>query len=253
MVLAVSAALFFSAVVAFSGRQQEVQFNQAVRDFDSRLLDYMNDVSTGFFSNDGTLRCTVNSVSGVLSISGGSDEQGSSDDCVFIGKVLQFEPQGDGADHINVINVLGRREGNSGASINSLQEANPKGVADSVRSVPLEWGLKVTAVKSGGASNLGSIGFFTPFSTAFGITQSNATVSNNQQVNFWAINGSRLNESEANALSHIENINSEPTNDPITICLEKADSSKTAAIVIGEGGTSGTTMHFDDEVADDCE
>ncbi len=250
IVIAVSAAMFFTAIIAFNGRQQEVQFTQAVRDFDSRLIDLTNDVSTGFFNNDGNQACTV--ISDVIQFVGSPDEQGSNDDCVFIGKVLQFRP-GSGPpgeyDEMNVITVVGKRKATSGELSNSLVDSAPKAAPNSVETIALDWGLRVTKVfvtdSSGANTNIGAVGLFTAFTTF--AAEENAVISNNQQVRHMGIAGSTfgMTADDSGVFTPIANIASEPNGDAVTICLQKADQTKRAAIVIGKDGTRGTTVQFD--------
>jgi len=271
IVMAISAAMFISAVIAFGGRQEEVQFTQAVRDFDSRMQDVINDISTGFFSNEGSISCTVPPVpsSGTPVLVVGNDLQGGSDDCVFIGKALQFSPDSEDDSSVYVYNIVGRRD-ISGSPVNNLEEARPKAVGPSVAGdfldnevakTKLDWGLKVTRIVIGDTlpiEDYGSIGLFTSFSSTITSGIEVDQISNNQLVRYGGIPGTTRGQVSTSVVDAIDVLTSDSSassparyidlqgNNPITICLENAGGDKKAALVIGIGGSTTTTVQFDD-------
>lgn len=280
IVITISAAMFVSVVIAFGGRQQEIQFTQAVRSFDARLNDIINDVSTGYFDNSGNLSCTLPSADPdqrpfVSGASASQDIQGSSDECVFLGKAIQFYPQTDpaskAASKIRVFNLLGRRT-NGGSPANSIQTARPIAVApatdgdpnlleDEVSKINLDWGLKVTDIRfeAPPVNSWGVIGFFTSFSSTFSSGISEEKISNNQKVRYAYIPDTLLNQLDHEAVAIVNTItdknppdgadryiNLSGINNPVTICLQSADENRRAAIVIGADGTTSTLVQFDD-------
>lgn len=136
--LAVSAAMFVSAMALISGRQAKAEFTQGVRTFNSTLQDVANDVSTGYYADstvNGTrFSCTANAVSVSLFAAGGpSDNQGTNKDCIFVGKTIQFGPNPAGLENYNLITLVGKRlvNGTSGHDVQTFQEANVTAVVPS--------------------------------------------------------------------------------------------------------------------------
>ncbi len=91
--LAVSAAMFVSAMAFVSGRQNRTEFSSAVRDFEASINDIANDVSNGYYANitegGGRIYCQV--VGGAIQLqSRATDTQGGNQGCLFIGKALLF-------------------------------------------------------------------------------------------------------------------------------------------------------------------
>ena len=52
IVLAVSGALFTSAIFFIGGRQQKAEFTASVRNFETSINDIANDVSDGYFADN---------------------------------------------------------------------------------------------------------------------------------------------------------------------------------------------------------
>lgn len=88
--LAVSALLFVSAVTAIGGNQEQVQYAQAVRDFETQMKDVINDVTNGYYPEYEQGKCLVAVGSGNLVIDTGSGSPGTSESCMNIGKNVMF-------------------------------------------------------------------------------------------------------------------------------------------------------------------
>jgi type II secretory pathway pseudopilin PulG len=124
--LAVSGGMFVAAMAFISGRQAKAEFNSSVREVQSAIQDIANDVSDGYYSNlttDGQqLTCGSNVALGKNS----GNNQGKNKDCIFIGKAMQFgpdDPDGDGNQKYNLINLVGKRVTSSGDDVASYTEA----------------------------------------------------------------------------------------------------------------------------------
>lgn len=94
--LAVSAAMFVSAMAFVNGRQNRTEFSTAVRDFESVINDIANDVSDGYYANatsgGQTIRCYLDASGNVIIRQQTTNTQGGNQGCIFIGKALQFRP-----------------------------------------------------------------------------------------------------------------------------------------------------------------
>src|SRR5579862_8084966 len=83
--LTVSAIIFAAAANLISGHQAEVEFDQTVRDTQTKVEDWINDVSTGFTGGDpNQLNCTTSGVTGRPVIS--TAVSAKVPDCIFEGK-----------------------------------------------------------------------------------------------------------------------------------------------------------------------
>ncbi len=178
--LAVSAALFVSAMMLMNGQQGRAEFTNAVKDFETRLIDLANDVSTGYYPTTGNFSCRD---TGGVPLStdnmSGNTEQGKNGECVLAGRVIKFGSQSASppAEGYEIYTVAGLR------SASSLQDARPKviNVTNSVETAIFGSGMTVERVRygSGTGSDSGAIGFFTNFlgeATSAGGTNSVGTV-----------------------------------------------------------------------------
>ncbi len=130
IVLTVTGVLFFSAVAVFSGRRQKTEFSQSIYDLQSKIQSYANDVSSGTFPGTSGYKCTASNPPNpkpVLSVA--SQEQSTSEDCLYIGRVIQAVPS---AETLYVYSVLGLRTVrdasgyDTGDPVTSLSSASPE-------------------------------------------------------------------------------------------------------------------------------
>ncbi len=256
--LALTSFLLVTAIATVSGRQQQVQFSQSARDFESKISDIINDVSTGFYPTGGTAACNVN-VTGRPVISVGSNQDlGTNEDCLYVGKAIQFSPSPGGASQYWVYNLAGRRKVESGSSIvSSIDEALPVAVAipsnpsfnDSVEINNLQYGLRVKSVIEvvGATTNrFGTVAVMTNFS---GSSPSNG-ISEGQSVRVGGVRDNSgtngLNRTKSQAVSVINALtedSSEPNgydntaNTGMVVCLID-DGNRKASLTIDANGNT---------------
>lgn len=124
--LAISAALLGSAINLITGRQNQVEFDQRMRDVQSKMQDWINDVSTGFTGGDPSQQnCTLNGTTPVVKAGGSSNDP----ECVFLGKAIQFTDNTvnpDYSEHIYTYSVFGTRLTTSNELATNLVESNPE-------------------------------------------------------------------------------------------------------------------------------
>jgi hypothetical protein len=162
--LAVSGMLLVSVMGVISGQQSKTEFTTALRDFESRLQDVVNDVSTGYYPTNNNIGCTAGV--GGPSLGGPVKQQGTNDQCVFVGKVLHFAPEGQ-LGTMNSYTLVGARQTGSPGSerdVRNLDEANPIAVIDGSlsESNTLSSGLEFRKVLVGNSGVYG-IGLVAPF------------------------------------------------------------------------------------------
>ncbi len=105
IVLAVSGVMFVIAANFINGKQERTAFTQGVNETSSRIQDVIEQVVDGRFS-DIPLNCQ--SLGSSTVVSGGSNEQGTNANCVFLGKMMHFNNSGDSTKY-SVLSVAGTR------------------------------------------------------------------------------------------------------------------------------------------------
>ncbi len=136
--LAVSAAMFVSAMALINGKQQRTEFSTGVRDFESSLNDLANDVQNGYFSNNsanGQVYCYATSTSTIVSTTY-DNRQG----CILIGKAIQFAPNANTSKY-SVVTMVGKQFVGATAANGDVQNINQSGV---VAVSPTTGGVNVT-------------------------------------------------------------------------------------------------------------
>lgn len=255
--LAVSAAIFFSAMQLIGGQQGKAQFVSAVRDFETKLTDIANDVSTGYYQGDSSFNC-YDSGGGVLKFDGAAQTQGSNEPCIFVGTVIKLADGNSEDDRTKFTQfaMAGlRTDSLTGQAPTTLKAAQPQvisvpstyapqtvGYGASIQCVDL--GPKCTAANS---VLYGAVGFFTRF---MGTSPSGGTSIQTDVLPYMAV---PLNTA---ATSQVGNISYPTTNytaglnpsNGITICLKSGTSSQYALIHIGGSQGGGNDLTFSSEI-----
>lgn len=257
--------MFTMAVMVVSGRQKEIQFSQGLRDVESKIKDYINDVSTGFFPSSTGLNCTLSSTTASTSptlTSSGGQGQGTSNDCIFVGKVLQFSPNISGTvndDKLMVHTLAGRKRNASGGFVTDLDQSNVvmvtptssnTGIPELTEVYELKWGLKVTKVSQTSGATYGSVGIV----SSFGQTSGSGFVSGAQTINSGAVDSTSLGQDKDSAAASVNGMTGlvRPATG-IVICLANSDDSRKASITIGsEGRDANIKLKIDDYEATIC-
>ncbi len=286
--ISVSSLLFFSAMTAIGGRQQQVQFTQAVRGFDAQLRDILNDVSTGFFPGSSNVTCTITpganaTTRPALSAVAPTEdaEQGTSENCIFVGKAIQFAPREVNVTDANnssmlVHTLVGRRTtpDPERRDVASIEEANPVTVAPTSVTDPLpnfssnivfDWGMRVNRVAVpdgvGGYEDVGTIGVFNTFSD----TQAADPIADSQVVDVAPITNTRIGQDSSydavailntitdgdTPLSGETRVSLNPENG-IVLCLSDPDQERRASITILSNNRRVTTVVSLDSVDPAC-
>jgi hypothetical protein len=128
--LAVSGGLFVLVAGSFSAHQAGTEFSSAGRDMESSLQDIANDVSTGYYSNPGNFRCRVDAGAPVIeAVAPTTDTQGTNNQCIFIGRVAQFDIDGTNGKQFNVYSVVGARQA-GGEDVQDFDDAQPRSITN---------------------------------------------------------------------------------------------------------------------------
>lgn len=133
--MAVSGAMFVSALALINGRQARAEFSTSAREFETQMRDLANDVATGYYPNPVNasgqfLRCTVSG--GVINLSfAAADNQGANKDCIFAGRTIHFAPSGESAGSYASYLMLGKRvDSGTGRDVTSITQASPTTVPE---------------------------------------------------------------------------------------------------------------------------
>lgn len=246
--LAVTAVIFAGAISVVGGKQEIVQFTQATRDAQSNLANVINQVSSGYYPNKGGFTCTVSGGAGP-SFNSIPSPQGSSTDCVFLGKAVKFNTGSD-AEKFQVISMAARRVTTTGKEVGNLTEAVPMPIAggggpDVTETLTFGSGVSVTRIvapSSPGAS-YGTILFISTLPKFQASTETLA--SGTQRVLYGAVSGSSLTDSYSDALARLSGLSDaalvQNPSSGIYICLaddtDVAKAKQKAMLVVGEGAS----------------
>ena len=241
IVLAVTGLLFVSAAILIAGRQGRTQFDQAIRDVQSQIQQVINEVTIGYYPNNGLFSCTAGASGPVFTSSAAG--QGTNEGCVFLGKVIQFDVAGTSPEEFKVYTITGLQKNSSGQEITAYNQAFPTVVApsasnpttpDATETKKLLYGLSTHEAYYGAVkTNIGSIAF-APSLVTYGTGTSGA-----QQVNVIPINGSIL---EDTSLQGVQKINTGFASSPVNptdgpkICFVSGSSDQSGLITIGTSG-----------------
>lgn len=276
IVIGISSAMFIIAAVAFNGRQQQVQFDQAVRDFESQLRDIVNDVATGYYPSNDSYACEIDSIlinrPQIQQSGGAANPIGNNSECLFVGKALHFQDPSfsERLSDFRIFNLVGKRY---------LSNQEPFEIADEIREVlptttnyldttqRVKYGVQITKVvqPNTGATPADArehdiVVFLANFDGGAVINPTNQS----QNVKIAGINtGSPYGRSESDAIRTINNITDTDagqangyvdfrSRNGVILCLDDGDG-RVASIEIGNAGTETTNLRIGrGNIAEEC-
>lgn len=227
--LTVSTLIVGSAIALFSTRIPSAQFSQSVHELETKIRSVSNDVLNGYYPSASNFSCKINNGQIEISSLGSSSEQGTNEECVFLGRAVQFT---ENSDEVSIYNIVGRRLSPSGSIVSTLADAQPKAI-DSVsggaagpENFTTGFGLKVESIVPVGTTGV-------MFTQSFGSSAVGANVTGASQLEFYPFN-------ITGALTDIDPNLLKDKNSGISICLGDG-SNRRAKIHIGEGGNPHST------------
>ena len=247
LVLAISSALFVAIVVTMGGRQHSTEFLQATQNLQSKIQQTLNEVAAGYYPNSNNFKCSDGGASTLNFNGGASTEQGKNEDCIFLGKIIQFKVSGGSSsdDRFNIYSIAGLRTAVDLASAKPTVIMCQSGPArcDATERHTVPYGLSVKSMKIGGAGpSIGSVGFISSLGS---FSNSGAYQSGAQKVDLVAVPNSAIGDDET---SGVAKINSQLKNaelpgslyvnpaNGVQICLQSGGTNQTALITIGSNG-----------------
>lgn len=255
--LGVTGVLLISAMTLMAGRQATVQFSQAVTDVQSRMQEVVGQVANGYFPNNGQFSCIVAADSVPPTFNNTPSPQGTSNDCVYLGKALSFNNNASNSGY-DVFSLAARRLDDSRREVSSIDNAYPTPIAplsvgdgrpDMTESFILDFGITVSRITTKTGEKFGTILFLSTlpkYQSTTGTLASGA-----QRVSFAGLNGSLSTDNKYQAATKLNVFKSTDVviNPPggLIICLADgpvAGATRKAMLTIGEGA-SQTSVQLD--------
>jgi hypothetical protein len=268
--LAITGAMFVSAMVFIGGQQRKTEFTQGVRTFASDITNIANDVSTGFtsFPFQTGQYCWIDAASRNVSVGAGG-----SNHCIFIGRAIQFAPN-NATDTYKLYSVVGKQYSAPSVEVQDLASATPlllaKGTSynasdptNSEITKHLTGGLTIAWVHYGTTPvrNTNAIGFYSTFASYAGSTISSTStrvnliplpISQTTCLAKGVTNANRcLGDTETVAVDHLDGylqglnksatdaITNNTTGNTVMICLDSGGTNQHAEVTLG-GSDNGT-------------
>lgn len=252
--LIVSGALFVSAAVLISGRQNQTAFDQAIRQIHGEIQQTINDVAVGYFP-DTTFRCVAGGTGPSIS-SAASAGQGSNSGCVFLGKAMQFKLQNTDPEQYAIYSIAGLQQFGQ-QETQDLFQAKPKAIAPSSAESGLPDITVIGKLQSGLTTNsntpplrgmwfthngvettIGAVAFLTSLASY----DSGAIKSGTQQVTVYPVAGSALGATQAQGADAINGLDfRDPSRSPpdpnggVFLCFVSSGTDQSGLITIGGG------------------
>lgn len=242
IVLGVTAFIFVLAAWQISGRQNRTAFEVAIREVHSQIEKVVNEVSSGFYPSFSNISCIGTPTGPSITLAVGT-EQGVNQDCIAMGKVIQFGVAGTDPEQFRVYTIAGLRlNPANGADVGSRANAFPKVIAPSTtnpnvpdNSVPetFQSGLSVASMVWGaGSTATGAVAF----SQSLAPYNSGVIQSGSHRVEVAPIEGSSLNMTPQAMAEAINTSWATSTINPtsgIRICIRSGTTDQSGLITIG--------------------
>ena len=253
IVLGISAVLFAGIAATLAGRQNRTEFDQSIQDVRTQLQQAINDIGSGFYPDTNNFRCTAPSFTSPPVIAAGSSTQGANDDCIFLGKALQFGEHGTNGTQIRSYTLAGLRQKAAGKEVESYADAMPVAVSpsssnpswpDATTKSNLQYGLKIVSASYTNTASGASpqpIGAFAivmrpgSYSLATGSLNSGAT-----QLDVIPIDTTAITTDTQRSAA--EKINTKLTTSPVNpdggvqLCFASDGSPQSGLITVGSNG-----------------
>jgi len=245
IVLAVTGALLAMVITLISGQQGRTEFTQSINDIQAQINDIINNVSNGYYANNGNVQCTVSG--GAPYPTKNSGTEGANTGCVFFGRAMQFSVGGD-SSQFNIYDLVGLQYASGTNPPKNISEAKPLAIAppngdgkvDTTQSQQLLYGLQAATMRytnAGVTKDVGAVAFTNSpasYSPTTGNLQSGAL-----QVEVHPIYPSAsvaTGESKNSIVPKIIAANMVSADGGVTICFNSTTSNQSGTITIGSNG-----------------
>jgi len=260
IVLAVSSLIMVSALVLLGGKQQRTQFQQDINDLSSKIEDTVNGVASGFAPDvSNKIRCVM--IGTTLKINkignGNTFDQGTQKGCVYVGKVIQFQPSTTDTAKLNIFTVVGLRTVDTGGTTlvqhfedADLTVASPNSQTDNdlpdlTENYRLRWGTMITkAINLTDGSHPYAIGFFNGYGPdVSGISPASGT--QNQISTTLTINPGASYDDIADDVNALTDATLTFPSKGVELCLDGGHGDYARLIIGGDNNQTGTKIVYD--------
>ncbi len=249
--LTISGVIFAGAAFVFNGQQSRTSFEQGMRDLNSQLQKYVDEISTSVFLGGNNFTCATSVSTGRPTLTAGGNGQGSNQDCIFLGRAFQVVPT---QQKIFIYSVLGNKSTSSGEPVTSFANASPTPAVSAGTDLTEEYVTSWGTVKSskvtytnGTTADSDLVGFYNSLQDGYqnsGVTGAQSVFGKGYAYQSTDINSARstgvqscLQEQNANGVSC--------ANTPIitswAVCFASTGSAQTALLNITSAPTGVTT------------
>ncbi len=234
--IVISSFIFISAWGLFSGRQDQTQYQQAIRELDGHVQAMLNDVSTGYFPRQDNFSCTDSSNPDRVNITSGGTGQGTNQACMFLGKFMEFNDTTD-EWRMTVTTIAGLRPELGSRWDDVVSEAkltpvnDPGGVSlNEARS--FAWGLSLVDIVDNSGAPVHGFGALSDTGNA---NNSGEIRSGNRNISLYKLTSPISPGAGA--------FTPEPVgpDDAIYLCLEGPSGDRKGVIIIGKDGRQLST------------
>jgi len=251
IVLAVTGVLFVIIAASLGGSENKAEFVHAIQDVQAQIQQVINQESDGYYPNLGSFSCTDNGSSITITpeLPGNANPQGDNQGCVFLGKVIQFDPL-DGAAQGGYMTytVAGcyttpvTQAPCQAPASSDFWEVDPTVVTLSSTPQLLEYGLTISSLSTPDSigGSYGAIGLLmevgSPNSLASGEFNSGA-----QQVDLLLLPGTKISQGSTAAIQAINTSLQRNTYilnplNGVQVCFASGGTNQSGIITIGGSG-----------------
>lgn len=249
--LIVTGTLLVSALAVFNGRQVRTEFVQGVRETDQQIATIINEVATGYFPNAGGFTCTAGSPTVIDT--GDSEEQGTNQDCIFVGKALLFGIGGE-TENYNAYVVAGTRLDAGGNIVTNLDDANPNLVPPLTKQYRVAYSNDIYRIVTPGvcAAEGNQAGAFSIYQS-FGQVSDGDPVSGSQSIGLYAICDTTIGMVEGLFQTALIDVtNTEPATEGIILCFGDPNGRTAAVQIGGQSREVATDVFIDNDTPAEC-
>jgi type II secretory pathway pseudopilin PulG len=241
--LTISVIVFGSAVVTINNQNSRTAFAQSARDVELQLQDVFNDVETGYYPTSTGFSCTYNGDDPDIK-EANPKAQGSNENCIFIGRAIQFGRNG-AKDQVATATIVGKRLIDD-QDVTNIQDAHPTLLEEFVGRKDV-YRLSSDVEIDGLYLNHPTWGSFIKFSgvavtsglaeQSGGSLESGIVRTTLSPLGINLAGGQGIGSNDNNFLSYVEKLGTEPLSsgyiDGFILCLQEKGGGRKARITIG--------------------
>lgn len=253
VVLAVTGLMIVYALAYVLNKPANARFHTSIGDFQTSVEQIINQTTNGQYINNSNYSCTPGSASHPTISTLSSANQGTNYGCVFLGKIIQFNPNSGTASPTQYIvyPVVGNQY-YSGSITDTIAHSYPYLVSNDSQTTTIESGLKVVSVyalnSTGTKISTTAIGVLAGDASGNLLTTSGSDLNSGPEPSsLYFDNKSSFNPgiSTSTLSGDVSDTSTSANTDfqyasQVTICI--ANSTKSASLQIGENGGLNDTL-----------